>query len=316
MRAWMVGTLVLAAGCGGNTINSVGDLNTTGGSAANTGGVTDYAEAGSGDSSSGGTGASAASNSGGATDGGSSGGKAGSTGGNSSGGGTTHPPSVCDLEPELEAEYRLVSRYLLDEESGAELVNEVDLPPPDPHLGASPTAHAVQRIDGICGRAIHFGAEGARLDLSPVGDVFSAGIALDVWVRPDILKLEPPELDDKHEPIPYVQHLIGDGNQGLASFQLLLVDGVPRFQVSDNGWRELLSGDAPLRVGEWQHLRVTYDSNAGALEVDGTNVDSVRITLPVEPSYNLIFAGAASDETGFIHSFTGDIDAISILAKR
>ena len=81
-----------------------------------------------------------------------------------------------------------------------------------------------------------------------------------------------------------------------------------------------MRADRPLQDGVWQHLTVSYDSNAGAgqLTVDRTQVASVAVLLPIEGSYNLIYVGSLYNvhaiDGGFINDYTGDIDELAIFS--
>jgi len=235
----------------------------------------------------------------------------------SSGGRDARPPSRCDLEPTFEDEYEVVSRYYLDEPSGASLINEVDVPLVNTSVPSPASAHAVQRVEGACGRALRFLGRDSRLELPAVGEVFARGIALDLWIRPARLVAAEPMLDDKGEPIPFVQHVIGDGELGLTSFRLILEDGVPVFSISDNGWRELLRSDRVLALNEWQHVRITYDTDFGSVQIDGVEVATLELSSPVPSSVNTIYVGSTLTQFEQPNqAFAGDLDELTILAKR
>ena len=298
MKAWILAGMVgTVGGCSGVATQSVGDLSTGGSTTSggiSSGGATETASSG----------------------GASSGGTAGGTSTTSSGGRDARPPSRCDLEPTFEDQYEVVSRYYLDEPGGAALINEVDVPLTNSSVPSPATAHAVQRVTGACGRALRFLGNDSRLELPPVGD-FARGIALDLWVRPARLVAMEPELDSDGKPLPFVQHLIGDGESGLRSFWLFLEDGVPVFSISDNGWRELLRADRALALNEWQHLRVTYDTDFGSVQLDGAEVATLELSSPVPSSFNTIYVGSTLTQLGRpSYAFAGDLDELTILAKR
>jgi hypothetical protein len=204
------------------------------------------------------------------------------------------PPCIAQAPSRLEG-YTHVALYRFEEDRGRALV--------DTTRTGQGTLHGGLRTEGQCGQAVTFEAEDAHLELSAVGPVFGGGIAVGIWVRPS--STEAGEA-----------HLVGDGGGGVATFQLVLVQGIPTFRISTRGgWRDLLRAAEPLEPNEWHYLQATYDLEAGSLFIDGSEAAQATIAYPMEGSYNTIYAGAIRSTTpccSFAHRFRGNLDEIAI----
>jgi hypothetical protein len=208
-------------------------------------------------------------------------------------------------------EYRLLGLYHFEEASGAHaedsagVITEVD-----PHFGIElgGTLHGATRSAGACGRGLALDGEDTNVVLNPVGDVFQRGIAAELWFR----AAERQEGE---------AHLLGDGGGGLASFQLVLVDGFPVFRLVDqnNGFRDVATSGVAIEPGEWHHLRGRYDGDKAELLLDGVLVGGSSRIFPVEGSHNIITVGARDDLSpccSTAYEFIGDVDEVAIWAKR
>jgi hypothetical protein len=165
------------------------------------------------------------------------------------------------------------------------------------------------RIDGACGRGVTLDGADSNLTLSPVGDVFGGGIAVELWLRPSSISTGE-------------AHLIGDGGGGLASFQLVLVTGVPVFRVSGeySGWSDLVRSTVAVQSGQWQHLRAVYDAFSGdaGMYVNGTELANANRILTVPVSLNRIYVGAVVSVATccpIINEFVGDLDELAVWGK-
>jgi hypothetical protein len=231
------------------------------------------------------------------------------------GGGSGNPPAEGpDLPCAAEAlaafpGYTNVALYHFEETRGAQLRDSSGLvPSADPVLGVGlgGTVVGARRGEGHCGRGLSLAAN-AHAELSPVGTVFDAGVAVGVWVRPSSIGAAE-------------AHLVGDGGLGLASFQLVLDAGHPVFLLSDRGgaMSELLRSSTPLVAGIWQYVSVSYEPGLGSLSVDGNEVATTDIIWPIAGSYNVIAVGGiinASPCCDYHHQFDGDIDEVAIFAR-
>lgn len=193
--------------------------------------------------------------------------------------------------------------YQLDEASGPQVVESTG-------QGASGTIVNGMRGPGACGPGVTLDGAGGRIELRPVGDVFANGVAAELWLRPT--SLQPGEV-----------HLLGDGGGGLASFQLVLVEGIPVFRLMDRAsgeWRDIIRSPQPVRAGIWQHLRAVYevDAGRGQLFVDSVEVGRTTRILPVEPSFNTLYVGAIMETSpccSIGRQLLADVDEIVIWRK-
>lgn len=213
------------------------------------------------------------------------------------------PGDGCPLTIAAPLGFSPVAVYHLDEASGPQVVESTG-------HGGSGTIVNGMRGPGACGMGVTLDGAGGRIELPPVGQVLANGVAAELWLRPTSIQAGE-------------AHLVGDGGGGLASFQLVLEDGVPVFRLSDRNsgeWREILRSSRPLRAGVWQHVRAAYevDVGRGQLLVDGVEVARTTRILPVEPSFNTLYVGAIMESSpccSIGRQLLADLDEIVVWGK-
>ncbi len=231
--------------------------------------------------------------------------------------GTAGMPAItlaanCPFEIPALSGWTALALYHLDESGGAQVLdssgNTYD---GGKGLNMAPggTINGGGRVDGACGRGVTLDGADSNLTLSPVGDGFGGGIAVELWLRPTSISTGE-------------AHLIGDGGGGLASFQLVLVAGMPVFRVSGeySGWFDLVRSTVAVQVGQWQHLRAVYDAFSGdsRIFIDGTEVARANRILTVPSSMNRIYVGAVISIATccpLINEFVGDLDELVVWGK-
>ena len=100
----------------------------------------------------------------------------------------------------------------------------------------------------------------------------------------------------------------------------LVVDasGRLRYYRGRPGRHESMTTTEPVADGRWHHVAVTHDPEAGRtrLLVDGMAVDSLRGTVPLEPTLDVVALGgrvpsrAAEETPPQLGSFTGALDEV------
>lgn len=221
----------------------------------------------------------------------------------------TPPTTTCPQQVPAPYGYHLAAPYRFEELSGSTVLDATDnAATVDLMSGNRPhgTIEGGTREEGACNRGVAFDGDDTRLELAPVGNRFQQGIAVELWLRP--AGLQAGEV-----------HLVGDGDLGLATFQLTLDGGVPAFKLRDRDgtgmWRELVRAPADLGVGVWTHLRATYDGTTATLFVNGRAGASSRRTMSVAASVNRIYVAGrmrGNPCCSIEHEFIGSIDEVAI----
>ncbi len=160
-----------------------------------------------------------------------------------------------------------------------------------------------QRIQGVSGGGLGFGAPAARMIIPQMGEAFGSGqISVDFWVR--LIAVDPSA----------IYHVVGGGAFGVQSYRVQINGGRVEFVLNDGlTWQSIITSNQTLAAGTWYYVAVTFTGSEAVVYLNAAEDSRAPIAFALASPVNSTYVGAIDTSSfGFEHELPGDLDELRI----
>lgn len=162
-----------------------------------------------------------------------------------------------------------------------------------------------QRVPGVFGGGLGFGAAAARMVIPAMGEAFGSGqISVDFRIRMTTVN-------------PFTTyHVVGGGTFGVQSYRVQVNDGHIEFLLNDGlTWQSIVTANQALTAETWYYVAVTFTGSEAVIYLNAAEDNRQSIAFALAPPVNTAYVGAIDTDTldfGFARELPGDLDELRI----